>query len=102
MPRRPNSIPSFVAAHLRQDAAVDDDAKRAIALFRLGALGPLVSARLEHGDRTTYFVEASSRRHVMPPDGRVVHLSARTIEAWYYLHKHGGFEALIPDARADK
>lgn len=28
---------------------MDDDAKRAIALFRLGVLGPLVSARLEHG-----------------------------------------------------
>jgi transposase InsO family protein len=81
---------------------MDDDAKRAIALFRIGVLGPLVSARLEHGDRTAYFVEAASRRHVMPPDGRVVRLSARTIEAWYYLHKHGGFEALIPDARADK
>jgi transposase InsO family protein len=81
---------------------MDDDAKRAIALFRLGVLGPLVSARLEHGDRTAYFVEAASRRHVMPPEGRVVRLSARTIEAWYYLHKRGGFEALIPDARADK
>jgi hypothetical protein len=62
---------------------MDDDAKRAIALFRLGVLGPLVSARLEHGDRTAYFVEAASRRHVMPPDGRIVRLSARTIEAWY-------------------
>jgi hypothetical protein len=38
----------------------------------------------------------------MPPDGRVLRLSARTIEAWYYLHKHGGFEALSPDARADR
>ncbi len=81
---------------------MDDEAKRAIALFRIGVLGPLVSARLEHGDRTAYFIEAASRRHVMPPDGRIVQLSARTIEAWYYLHKHGGFEALIPDARADK
>lgn len=81
---------------------MDDETKRAIALFRLGVLGPLVSARLEHGDRTAYFIEAASRHHVMPPDGRVVRLSARTIEAWYYLHKHGGFEALIPDARADK
>jgi putative transposase len=83
-------------------AAMDDDAKRAIALFRLGVLDPLVSARLEHGDRIAYFVEAASRRHVLPADDRIVRLSARTIEAWYYLHKHGGFEALIPDPRADK
>jgi hypothetical protein len=34
---------------------MDDKAKRAIALWRLGVLGALVSARLEHGEapRTT-------------------------------------------------
>ena len=51
---------------------MDDDEKRAIALFRFGVLGPLVSARLEHGDRAAYFAEAAARRHVMPPDGRIV------------------------------
>src|SRR5262249_61851300 len=81
---------------------MDDEAKREIALFRLGVLGPLVSARLEHGDRTAYFVEAASRRHVMPPDGRIVRLSARTIEAWYYLHKHGGVEAPLPPPRGGR
>jgi transposase InsO family protein len=81
---------------------MDDDARRAIALFRFGVLGPLVSARLEHGDRTAYFAEAAARRHVVPPDGRIVQLSARTIEAWYYLYKGGGFDALIPTAREDK
>jgi hypothetical protein len=81
---------------------MDDDAKRAIALVRLGVLGLLASARLEHGDWATYFVEAASRRHVMPPDGWVVRRSARTNEARDYHHKHGGFEGLIPDARANK
>ncbi len=81
---------------------MDDDTRRAIALFRFGVLGPLVSARLEHGDRAAYFEEAAARRHVMPPDGRIVQLSPRTIEAWFYLHKHGGFAALLPEARADK
>jgi hypothetical protein len=57
-PRRPESIPSFVAAGFRQDAAMDDDAKRAIALFRLGVLGPLVNARLS----TATGVRTSSRR----------------------------------------
>jgi hypothetical protein len=50
---------------------MDDDTRRAIRLFRFGVLGPLVSAQLEHGDRTAYFAEAASRRHVMPPDGRI-------------------------------
>ena len=91
-----------MAAHLVQSAVMDDDERRAIGLFRFGVLGPLVSARLEHGDRTAYFAEAAARHHVMPPDGRIVRLSARTIESWFYLYKRGGFDALVPDARADK
>jgi len=81
---------------------MDDDVRRAIGLFRFGVLGPLVSARLEHGDRTAYFAEAAARHHVMPPDGRIVRLSPRTIESWFYLYKQGGFDALVPDERADK
>jgi len=81
---------------------MDDDERRALGLFRFGVLGPLVSARLEHGDRTAYFTEAAARHHLMPPDGRIVRLSARTIESWFYLYKHGGFDALVPDVRADK
>lgn len=79
---------------------MDDDTKRAIALFRFGVLGPLVSARLEHGDRRSYFDEASARDYVAP-DGRIVRLSPRTIEAWYYAHKKGGLEGLSPESRAD-
>lgn len=81
---------------------MDDDVRRAIALFRFGVLGPLVSARLEHGDRAAYFAEAAARSHIMPPDGRIVRLSPRTIEAWFYLYRSGGFDALMPDTRADK
>lgn len=61
------------------------DDKRAIALWRLSALGPLISARLEYGDRRRYFAEAASRTH-QRPDGRHVRLSARTIEAWFYAY----------------
>ena len=79
---------------------MDDKAKRTVALWRLGVLGALVSARLEHGDRVRFFEEIAARVHQMP-DGRVVELSPRTIESWYYAHKRGGFEALYPCTRAD-
>lgn len=79
---------------------MDDKTKREIALWRLGVLGPLVSARLEHGDRQQLFQEIAARTHQMP-DGKVVELSARTIESWYYAHRHGGFEALHPGTRSD-
>ena len=44
---------------------MDDDDKRAIALWRLGVLGPLMSARLEHG-----LVRARrlAQRHLTPYD----------------------------------
>jgi putative transposase len=79
---------------------MDDKAKRVIALWRLGVLGALVSARLEHGDRVQLFKEIAARVHQMP-DGRVVELSPRTVESWYYAHRHGGFEALYPCTRSD-
>jgi hypothetical protein len=42
------------------------DDKQAIALWRLGVLGPLMSARLDHGDRRRYFAEAAARTHERP------------------------------------
>jgi transposase InsO family protein len=77
-----------------------DDDRQAIALWRIGVLGPLISARLEHGDRRAYFHEAAARTHQMP-DGSFVELSARTIESWYYAYKRRGFKGLWPETRSD-
>jgi hypothetical protein len=77
------------------------DDKQAVALWRLGVLGPLTSARLEHGDLRRYFSEAASRTHERP-DGTRVQMSARTIEAWYYAWCRGGFRALFPEDREDR
>ncbi|MGH6913408.1 MAG: DDE-type integrase/transposase/recombinase, partial [Geminicoccales bacterium] len=79
---------------------MDDDDRRRIALFRFSVLGPLVSARLEHGDRRAWFRAAAERVHEHP-SGRLIRLSARTIESWYLAHRRGGFAALLPEARAD-
>jgi putative transposase len=74
------------------------EAKEKIALWRLGVLGPLISARLEHGDRHRYLEEAAARLQ-QQPDGTYVQLSPRTIESWYYAYRHGGFPALFPQDR---
>jgi len=76
------------------------DDKQAIALWRLAVLGPLTSARLEHGDRIRFFKEAASRVHEFP-DGTSVEVKARTVEDWYYAWRHGGFRALFPQDRED-
>jgi putative transposase len=80
---------------------MDDDERQKVALWRLGVLGPLVSARLEHGDRLAHFQAAAERRHEHP-SGETVTLSARTIEGWYYAYQRGGFHALFPEARSDR
>ena len=79
---------------------MDDDRKERIALWRLGVLGPLISARLEHGDRRALFEAAASRVHEHP-DGRLVRLSPRTVEDWYHRYRKGGFAALHPASRGD-
>jgi transposase InsO family protein len=70
------------------------------ALWRFSILGPLVSARLEHGERRLLFAEISGRTH-LAPDGSAVSLSARTIEGWYYAWKKRGLEALKGSSRSD-
>jgi putative transposase len=80
---------------------VDDEFRQQIALWRLGVLGPLMSARLEHGDVRAYLQEAAERLHRMP-DGREVTLSARTIESWHYWYQHDGLTGLMPKNRSDK
>ena len=71
------------------------------ALWRFSVLGPLVSSRLEHGDREAYLQEAANRRHVNP-DGNAVQLSKRTIEAWYYAWKKQGLKGLESEPRSDR
>ena len=90
-----------MAAPPRYNVAMRHEAKEKIALWRLGVLGPLISARLEHGDRRRYLEEAAARLQ-QQPDGTYVQLSPRTIESWYYAYRHGGFQALFPQDRADR
>ncbi|MCH7483298.1 MAG: DDE-type integrase/transposase/recombinase [Chloroflexi bacterium] len=80
---------------------MDNDDRRAVALWRVAVLGPLISARLEHGDRRELCRQAAARTH-QRPDGRWVRLSARTIEAWYYAYRKGGLDALLPQRRSDR
>lgn len=64
-------------------------------------LGPLVSARLEHGD-VRGLCEAAATRRWEHPDGRMVRLSWRTIEGWFYAYRRGGLKALEPRGRNDQ
>jgi len=77
------------------------DDKLNLALWKLSVLGPLISVRLEHGDRVAWFHETAERLH-QRPDGRLVKLSPRTIEAWYYAYRREGLAALARRTRSDR
>ena len=70
------------------------------ALWRFSILGPLVSARLEHGDRQAHLREISARTH-LAPDGSAKQFSPRTLEGWYYAWKKKGLDALKDCPRSD-
>lgn len=79
---------------------MDAQRRREPALWRYSILGPIVSARIEHGDRKQFFVKAAERVY-QHPDGRSVRLSDRTIEDWYYRWLGHGLVGLEPKARSD-
>lgn len=89
-----------MAADLRYDEGMDEKTKQDIALFRVSVLGPLVGAKLDHGDVLDLCREAAQRRWEWP-DGALDKIAAETIRGWYYAYRKGGFAALMPRDRKD-
>ena len=79
---------------------MDEKDRQQLALFRISVLGPLVGARLEHGELVELCREAAARTWELP-SGEIVEVSARTIETWFYSYQRGGFAALHPRRRSD-
>jgi len=80
---------------------MDLNRRREVAIWRMNILGPLISARLDHGERRTLFEEAAARSYTAP-NGKQTRLSWRTIENWYYAYKAEGLSGLEPRPRADR
>ena len=80
---------------------MDPNKRREVAIWRMNILGPLISARLDHGERRALFEEAAARSYTAP-NGKQTRLSWRTIENWYYAYKAEGLSGLEPRPRADR
>lgn len=73
-----------------------------IALFRLSVLGPLASRdKLNFGEIKTIVDDLAGKTYLIP-DSKRTHISAQTIEKWYYAWRQGGIDALTPKTRSDK
>lgn len=81
-------------------SGMDEEARQELALFRIAVLGPLVGARLEHGELVELCRVAAARPWELP-SGTVIEVSARTIEDWFYAYRRDGFAALHPKRRSD-
>lgn len=72
------------------------------ALFRYSVLGPLVSRdRFKRGELKATIAYLARQPYNVPERGSC-YLSPKTIEAWYYLWRRGGIEALAPQRRRDR
>ncbi len=79
---------------------MNHDKGREIAIWRMSILGPLVSARLQHGDREA-LLKAAALHAYKGPDGEPVRFTWRTLQGWYYQYKRGGLTALESHPRSD-
>lgn len=84
-----------------KDTLAPRDHAEAVALFRSQLIGPLVTARLEHGELRNELRRLSHVRHVPPGAVRSRTFGVSTLERWLYEYRHGGLEALRPRRRSD-
>jgi transposase InsO family protein len=77
------------------------DRRQELALFRYGLIADLT--HLEPGHRGLYALleKKAKQEHVIPGSLRR-HVAAETIRGWLRLYRQGGFDALLPRARADE
>jgi putative transposase len=83
---------------------MDEDTKRAIAVFRFGVIADLVGGRkLIRGEKESILREKSSSRWDIPFSTRS-HISRSTILSWVRAYEKGGrrLESLYLDERKDK
>lgn len=79
----------------------DTDPRTEEALFRYSVLGDLTSRKLARGELKAECQRKAAKTWIGPNQEPWV-FSWRTIEKWYYDHKHGGLEALARAPRKDK
>jgi putative transposase len=82
---------------------MDEDTKKAIAVFRFGVIADLVGRRLTRGQKEGLLKEKVSCQWDIPHSGRT-YIARSTILSWLRIYERSGrrLESLIPDERSDK
>lgn len=81
---------------------MDEEAKKAIAVFRFGVIADLIGRKLTRGEKESILKEKSSSKWDIPYSTRT-HISRSTILSWLRSYeKERRLESLYPEARKDK
>src|SRR4051794_28799660 len=71
----------------------------AIALFRLGVVGDLLTRDLAPGELRDELVARATQRYRPPGAASSRSFHWKTLQAWFYAAKHGGHRKLLPASR---
>lgn len=77
------------------------DQKQKTALFRYSVIAPLETGSSPSISNSEFFRQAAKKSYT-GPDGKIITISASTIEKWHRAYKKGGFDALFPQSRKDE
>jgi len=82
---------------------MDEDAKKAIAVFRFGVIADLIGRKLNRGEKERILKEKVSCPWDIPRSGRT-YIGRSTILTWLRIYERSGrkLESLMPDERSDK
>ena len=75
------------------------DRAEAIALFRLGVVGDLLTRDLAPGELRDELVARAAQRYRPPGASSSRSFHWKTLQAWYYAAKRGGHRTLLPASR---
>lgn len=79
---------------------MEEEKRKAIALFRYGVISPLVIGEVEDKRPFAYFKTVKDKKYEYI-DGNYVSVSADSINRWYKVYKAKGFDGLKPNGRTD-
>lgn len=80
---------------------MEQDYKHSIALMRYSAIAPLIPGLPGEYRNLADYLERTSQKGLLHPDGEVRNYAPKTLYKWYFNYKKGGFNALLPAGRND-
>lgn len=80
---------------------VDEKQRQEVANFRYGLIASAVTRKLNPGEQAALLREIASHTYDIPYS-QVKTVSLRTLERYLKDYREGGWDALLPSARADK